>query len=296
MTRVGVVLSVGAVLGLSGCKVPGGPTDGVADPRPALLIGPDSGAKAPAIELPPKEAARTCLRTALEYEKAGQVEEAIRLYERARSLDPGLTLAASRRLAVLYDLTENFAKSTAEYEAQLKAHPKDADLLNDVGYSYYCRGDWANAEAYLGRALKADPQHKRATMHLAMAYAAQGRWDDAFQQFCRAVRPADAHCNMAFLLASLGQTDAAKDQYRRALELDPALKLARAGLAKLENPGPRDAAVVPAGGVPAGKKVRFDPVEAAAKVPTIEELEARMKREGALTPVAAEAGVQIGDR
>ena len=85
MSRSGAVLAVGAILGLSGCKVPGTPPNAPGESMPGLLVGPEGAGKPPAVELPPRDAAKTCLQTALAYEKGGQVEEAIRLYERARA-------------------------------------------------------------------------------------------------------------------------------------------------------------------------------------------------------------------
>src|SRR5262249_25321510 len=158
-----------------------------------------------------------------------------------------------------------FQKATDEYEALLKAHPKDADLLTDLGYSYYCRGDWANAEAYLAKAVQFDPKHKKAWVNLGLARAQQGKWDDSFQAFCQAVRPADAHCNVAFILAAQGKTDEAKAQYRQALSLDPSLRLAHDALAQLENPHPH-------GAVSADAKTKLEPGEAACRVPTVAEL------------------------
>lgn len=280
MVRTGVLLAIVAagLIGQAGCRLPQPPGGVGGEPRPGLLIGPEAAGAASQVELPDKDAARLCLRTAAEFEKSGQVEEAIGLYQKARAADPSLTAQASRRLAVLYDRAAEFGKAMEEYEALLKAHPKDADLLNDVGYSHYCRGDWANAESYLGRAVKADPKHKRAAVNLGMALAQQGRWDEALQAFTKVVRPAEAHCNLAFALATQGRTEEAKQHYQRELELDPGMKLAREVLARLENPPPPGPKKEPGG----GKKGYPDPVEAAAKVPSFAQLEARLKANGTL--------------
>ena len=181
---------------------------------------------------------------------------------------------------MLYDKVGEFTKSTAEYEALLKANPKDADLMSDLGYSYYSRGDWVNAEIYLAKATELDPNHKKAWNNLGLARAQQGKWDDSFRAFCQAVRPADAHCNLAFVLAAQGNAGEAKAQYVQALRLDPALRVAQVALMRLENPQPR-------GNTAEGKGSKFDTAEAAAKVPTIAELEARMKLESTVSPVIA---------
>jgi len=267
----------------AGCKSAqpiAGPLEGV---RPALLIGPEATSRAASpSDLPVKEAARLCLRTAQEFEKNGQTDDAIRLYEKARTDAPAATgKVAGRRLAVLYDKVGNFTKSAAEYEILLKAHPKDADLLNDLGYSHYCRGDWPSAEACLTRAVQADPTHKRAWTNLGLAQAQQAKWDDSFQSFTKAVRPADAHCNVAFVMATQGSTTEAKARYQRALTLDPGLRMAQVALVKLDNPQ----GLTQTSGIVPLKTTKYDAVEAAAKIPTFAELEARIKRES--NPTAA---------
>ncbi len=283
-----LVAAIVGLLGTAGCKSTQLSQDVPGEIKPALLIGPEASAKASApIELPAKESARLCLRTAQEFEKTFSMKEqepdlknAIQLFEKARATDPAVAKVASRRLAVLYDKAGEFSKSTAEYEALLKANPKDADLLTDLGYSYYSRGDWGNAEVYLSKAVQFDPNHKKAWTNLGLALAQQAKWDDSFQAFCHAVRPADAHCNLAFILAAHGSKDEAKEQYRQALALDPGLRVAQTRLAKLENPQPHAAGS-------SAKKAKVDPVEAAAMVPSIVELEARMKLSSAGAPVVA---------
>jgi Tfp pilus assembly protein PilF len=264
------------LLGGSGCKGPGLVPNSTDEPPVGLLVGPEAISKAaPPVELPPKESVKLYLKTAKEFEKQGQTEQAISLYEKARSTDPGVAKIASRRLAVLYDRAGDFSKSLAEYEQLVRDNPKDADLLNDLGYSHYCRGDWATAETWLAKAVQIDPHHKRAWTNLGLARAQQAKWDESFQAFCKAVRPAEAHCNIAFVLGTQGRIDEAKEQYRQALALDPSLQLARGALAQLDNPKPV---------TEASKKEVYDPEAAAAQIPSISELEDRLIKEGKLPP------------
>jgi Tfp pilus assembly protein PilF len=242
-----------------------------AEPKTPLLIGPEAATKAPPVELPAREAARACLVTAPNYEIEGRVEDAIQLFERARTLDASVAAAATRRLAALYDKAGEFSKSAEQYELALKASPKNADLLNDLGYSHYSRGDWPNAVAVLTRAVEIDPNHKKAWINLGMAQAQLGQFEASFQSFCSAVRPADAHCNVGFVLAVQGKTEEAKAQYRQALTLDPGLRAAKLGLASLEKPPP--------GSAPVAKSAPLDPAQAAAQVSTVAEIQARMKSE-----------------
>lgn len=290
MRRSYSLLATAGLLAFAGCKSaqPGGsPMEGL---KPALLIGPEATSQAaPPVELPTREAGRLCLRTAQEFEKSGQTEDAIRLYEKARSDDPSTAPVATRRLAVLYDKVGNFAKSGAEYDLLLKDHPKDADLLNDLGYSHYCRGEWSVAEACLLRAVQADANHKRAWVNLGLAQAQLEKWEESYSSFTKAVRPADAQCNIAFVLAAQGKTAEAKSRYQQALILDPRSQLAQAALAKLDRPiGEVAPASAPA--APTTHSARYNAEEAAAKVPSFSELEARLQREGKLPSRSGDQG------
>ena len=91
-------------------------------------------------ELPPKEAARACLVAAEELQNSGHVEQAILLYEKARSNDPGLKSVA-HHLAVLYDAQGDSTRSLSEYNKALESDPKNPGLLSDLGYYYYERGN-----------------------------------------------------------------------------------------------------------------------------------------------------------
>jgi len=203
-------------------------------PTPSLLIGPEAASQAPPPpELPPTEAARLALRTAQEFEKHGRIPEAIQFYEKARSHDPALVHTVARRLAVLYDLSGQFTQADTEYQRLLQHSPQDPDVLNDLGYSHYCRGNWSSAEHYLRQAVQRQPQHKKAWINLGLALAQQGKTDESLQAFCQAVPLAQAHCNVAFVLATQGQHTQALQHYRHALQLDPSLPLAQAAVARL---------------------------------------------------------------
>lgn len=292
MARTTLALVLCAVCTSTGClglfrgkQDPAGATNttglGVGEgPAPGLLIGPEAAAKAPPTELPPKQAAVACLAAAQELEQKGNgpdaIKQAIALYEKARALDPEGTGSVGRRLAVLYDLVGDFSKAQAEYEPLLRASPTDAALLNDVGYSYYCRGDLKAAENYLRQAVQHEPELKAAWLNLGLTLSAAGRFDEGFQSFLKAGSEAEAHSNRAFVLAAQGKVEEAKAEYRKALALEPGLSTARVSLERLENPPPKpDPNVIQAGGL------QSKPRPSADDIPNIHELEQRIAQEDA---------------
>jgi Tfp pilus assembly protein PilF len=223
----------------TGCMNARGPVAGIlggSDP----LAGPrNSGFTPPTTPtasdtLPGKQSAELCLVMAESLERTDKEIDAIAYYEKAREQDPTVAERAARRLAVLYDRTDQQAKAMNEYQELLKKRPKDATLLNDVGYSLYNRGQWTEAETYLLRAVAADKTNKRAWVNLGMAQAQQGKAAEAIRSFEKAVSPAEAQANLGFVLLTRGNKPEALAAYRRALELEPTLPVAQTAVAKLE--------------------------------------------------------------
>lgn len=287
MARSALVLVLAAAFASAGCHglfrkdnqnppvtANASPTGGT----PGLLIGPEAAAQAPPTELEPKKAAVACLAAAQEIDQKGKgpdsTKQAIALYEKARALDPQATAGVGRRLAVLYDQLGDFSKAQAEYEPLLKATPNDAKLLNDVGYSYYTRGDLATAESFLKQAVQLEPGLKPAWLNLGLVLAAGGRMQDGFEAFMKGGTEGEAHANVAFVLAAQGKTAEAKTAYKKALTVEPGLTSARTALERLENPPKQpDPNVVQAGGIQTPKRA------SAEDVPNIHELELRQQKE-----------------
>jgi Tfp pilus assembly protein PilF len=186
--------------------------------------------------LPPKRAAQVCIRTAEEMEKRGYDADAARQYEKAREYDASVQV--EHRLAVLYDRQGDFARANLEYKRALEAHPKDANLLNDMGYYCYERGDWPGAEEWLRKALKYDPKLQRAWVNLGMALAQQGRSDESIAAFTKAISPAQAKANLGMILAQKGQYDQARQALQESLGLEPDAKLTQAVLAEMSKRWP----------------------------------------------------------
>lgn len=222
--------SVAALVGGSGClHTPFGdiklPKTSASTATPVTPVDPDLSAS---------QAAALSLTMAESLEKAGKDGDAIGYYEKARTTDPAVGVKAARRLAVLYDRAGEAGKAATEFRELLKARPKDADLLNDAGYSCYNRGEYGEAETYLRRAVDADKGHKRAWINLGLTLGQLGRSAESLAAFEKVVTPAEAKSNLAFVLATKGNRDEAIDYYRQALAADATLKSAQVGLAAVE--------------------------------------------------------------
>ncbi len=198
------------------------------------------------VELPARVAAQANLTVARDLEKGGHYPEAIAHYEQARQDDPNLK-QVSQRLAILYDRVGEHQLALAEYQKQLKDHPRDAEILNNFGYHYYGRGLWSDAETQFRQALEIDPHHQRAWINLGLTLAQQERYADCLEAFGHVISAGQAKSNLAFVLTTQGKREDAKQAYREALALEPDLRIAQLALRKLEEPAkPPIAAAKPA--------------------------------------------------
>jgi Flp pilus assembly protein TadD len=105
-----------------------------------------------------------------------------------------------------------------------------------MGYFCYGRGDWAEAERWLRKAVAAAPKNGRARVNLGMAVAQQGKSEEALSEFSKAVTPAQAQANLGLIEAQRGRTEEARQALRKSLMLEPDAKIVQAALAALEKP------------------------------------------------------------
>jgi tetratricopeptide (TPR) repeat protein len=200
--------------------------------EPVTLSSPAKG-KVQDPELPPEKSAKLCLATADEMEKAGHLDQAISQCELARQHNPKQP-GIGRKLAGLYARNGQFEKAVDEYQKELAKTPRDADLLNDLGYSYYEQQDYQQAEKYLRQAIAAKPSLQRAHANLGLALGRQERWKESLDEFKKAGSLAAAHANLGVMYHAAGQHDNARRECQIALGLDAQLKAARDLLATLD--------------------------------------------------------------
>jgi Flp pilus assembly protein TadD len=127
--------------------------------------------------------------------------EARSYYEAVLQVDPSHALA-HHRLAFIADQDQpqpDFARAERHYLAALQQRPNDANLLNDLGYSYLLQERFDQSELYLRTALKSDKSHQLALRNLGLLYSKQGDYDSALEMFRLIGSEADAQAIMASL-------------------------------------------------------------------------------------------------
>ncbi len=188
----------------------------------------------------------------------GDMESAVRHYERAVAIDPRYAEGFNNLGNALVRLG-NTDRAIEEYEHALAINPAFAEAHNNLGSALARRGDIPRAIAEFQRALDIKPSYAEAHNNWGAALARAGDAASAIEHYQRAVeidstyvdgytnwgnalvrlgRPAlaerqyeaalrlrpddaDAHRNLGVALAQEGRMAAAADQFRRALELRP---------------------------------------------------------------------------
>jgi Flp pilus assembly protein TadD len=135
------------------------------------------------------------------YSRKGREEDALRLYDEARRLYPGLP-----------------------------------DVHYNAGVSLQKLGRLDDASGMYRRALELDPEMAPARDNLGILLARQGRYGEAIEEALRAVElepwNAGARGNLAAAYCGCGRLAEGIREYRVAVEIDPANRRAHSGLAR----------------------------------------------------------------
>jgi tetratricopeptide (TPR) repeat protein len=229
--------------------------------------GPGAPAQTPPLAAFQKDNTATLyLKAAARFEENKCLGEAAAQLEKARKANSDLDV--SYRLARLYEALEKYPEARAEYNNELAtARQEDADLLNgiltglkkmvgrpveksrqpdllnDISYCLYLKGDFAESESCLNQALELKADYAEARGNLGFTLAAQDRIEDSLNAFQHVVNPPAAYFNVAFEQAKHDKIAEAKESYGKALELDPQNKMARSALTQLEQVEKKEAAL-----------------------------------------------------
>jgi len=168
----------------------------------------------------------------------GQLNQALEYFRRAASQEK-YPRAVQRHLGEALSAAGRFAEAEQAFKEAVKLKPNDAAALSGLAGLYLDRG--ANREIALSLARRAGELEPAVARHQRVAARALfelGRLAEAQKLLEQAIsrHPDDPFLavQLAEVLAAEGNTAAARDQYTRALSLEPHLEAARQGLARLE--------------------------------------------------------------
>lgn len=185
----------------------------------------DSNARSP--KLSKAQTADVQIALGRSLEKRGDIAGAVETYQEALKRDPQ-RVDAYLRLAILHDQQGKFKESAGYYNEALKADAGSAEIYSNAGYSCYLQHRYEDAERFLRRALELKPDDPLAHNNLALVLARTERFDEAFAEFRKGgCDDSQAHSNLGFVLAMNQCWVEAKNQYARALAINPSMQAAR---------------------------------------------------------------------
>ncbi len=158
------------------------------------------------------------------YREQGGIDDAIRWYEHAISIDPNHAAAHSNLASAL---TGNGATARAieHYERALALEPATPDFHFNYGNALLAQERYDAAAEQFQRVLDTTPDDSQAYNNLGMALGSTGRMREAANAFSEAARlsPDDAlaHRNLATALIELGDISTAQHHLREAERLSP---------------------------------------------------------------------------
>jgi type IV pilus biogenesis/stability protein PilW len=152
-------------------------------------------------------------------------DEAISYYKRAISLDPNYAEAV-HNLGVTYADMEVWDEAIKYFNAALSnpVYSTPARAYSNLGYAYYKKGDFVNAEKSLKDALLRNPVFPMAMYILGLVYIETNSEKSAIEEFKKAIgiMPdyADAHWELAKIYLRTGQKARALKHFEIVAEKD----------------------------------------------------------------------------
>lgn len=154
---------------------------------------------------------RTLLALARILQSQGKDPQAQFVLEKILREDP-MFIPAYVELAELHMRNDRVTAAREIIQEGLQRHPNDGVLLNDMGMTFAVKEQYSEAQKYFEQTVSACPQNKKFRMNLAMALGMQGHYEKAYEMYCRALGPDEAHYNLGVL------AEARRDRERAAKE------------------------------------------------------------------------------
>ena len=167
----------------------------------------------------------------------GQHEEAVGRFQKAISLDPGYSMAYANLGSELSTMGQ-VDEAVEEFQKAIELAPDSANYYR-FGTVLQDHGRPADAEKQYRKAIEVEsytwPPHSWVRNNLANTLVAQSKFDEAKEQFLKAIeldpKHALARTNLANLLEAEGSVDEAIQLHLQAIKIDPNLANAHFNLA-----------------------------------------------------------------
>jgi Flp pilus assembly protein TadD len=128
---------------------------------------------------------------------------------------------AQNGLGILADLEKKYNVAIAHYQKALAVNPSSPMLLNNLGYSYYSKGDEKTARQYFNQALSFDGKYQRALYNLALIEIKHQQYSTAISLFNQIMPLHESYNNVGYIAMLNAQYSVAENYFRKAIEESP---------------------------------------------------------------------------
>ena len=178
--------------------------------------------------------ARTYLAAGQLAESQGRLPDAISQYQKALSLKADYP-DVLYRLGIVYTQQKDFPNAIETWNKYVTATGNSSAAYSNLGFCQELAGNPSAAEAAYKAGIARDPQSEPCHVNYGLMLARHGKPNQALLELQQVLTPAKAHYDLASVYESQHRPLDARAEYRKAIELDPALAEARQKLAALES-------------------------------------------------------------
>ncbi|MBF0381440.1 MAG: tetratricopeptide repeat protein [Magnetococcales bacterium] len=161
---------------------------------------------------------------AINFHHAGQMDQAISLYEQVIKLMPQNSIALSN-MGVALQSTGRILEATTCYKKAIAINPEYVGALSNLGFAFTELNRLDEAAATLQKAVAINPNHAEAHFNLANVQKAQEQYSHAVISYQKATtlnpQYVDAYYNLAITLQLQNRIADAVINYQKAIELKP---------------------------------------------------------------------------
>jgi tetratricopeptide (TPR) repeat protein len=177
--------------------------------------------------------AKTYYAAGLVAESHNDFAKAAAQYNQALKLAPE-NRAALYRLGVCQSHLKKYPEAIATWKKYLEATQNDPSAYSNLGFCHELAGELDQAEQAYREGIDKDPKSVPCRTNYGLMLARIGRTSEATLQLQAVLSEAEVHYNLGSVLEMQGRHEGAKQEYRKALELDPELADAQLRLSALE--------------------------------------------------------------
>ena len=134
------------------------------------------------------------------YQRAGKLDDAIRVYREVLENDIGLYMA-NVRLGDIYESQRRYPEAIRERQQAVAVNPDDQSLLLDLGITMGKSGQFAEAIGILDQAVSGNPRDPRPVFWLGLAHLQLNQRDEAKANFTRFIAMAPSGLSRQVTLA-----------------------------------------------------------------------------------------------